>query len=105
MENTQQLNPLAEDLKRRARGDGDDRPDIRLLAGGLGALTERAERLPDGRKLKRLSNEELADALVELDIVGASRSNTRPANIALYELFICASSRRAGSKPWIPCTF
>lgn len=40
--------------------------------------------LPDGRKLSDLTNGELARALKKLDVAGASVSNSKAANAALY---------------------
>lgn len=44
-----------------------------------------ANELPDGRKVTDLSRAELAEALIDLKIPGASASNTLDANRALYE--------------------
>ncbi|MCA1546310.1 hypothetical protein I6F36_05765 [Bradyrhizobium sp. BRP19] len=43
-----------------------------------------ADVLPDGRKVADLSNAEFARALKKLDVAGASVSNTKAANEALY---------------------
>ncbi|MCA1546445.1 hypothetical protein I6F36_06450 [Bradyrhizobium sp. BRP19] len=43
-----------------------------------------AEVLPDGRKVADLSNAEFARALKKLDVAGASVSNKKAANEALY---------------------